>query len=156
MFESRARLEEEIRGLLDALRGMGEGHYACLFDAKRLLMESADPQSEGHWMLRRFLEPRLAALFTLPGAMESGGPAEDVFEDWVKDAFFLAFINGRVAVLVACPDPEALKEKAERPLRALADRLFRYNAAWRLDEKGRGILLGRARLDMIVVGQTAD
>jgi hypothetical protein len=61
-----------------------------------------------------------------------------------------------VALVVACPDPEKLKEQAEPPLRALVDRLFRLNAAWRLDEKGRGLFLGRARLDMIVVGRAGD
>jgi hypothetical protein len=152
MFESRDRLEEEIGGLLDAFRTLGGGRYACLLEPKgRLLFESAEPRSEGHWMLRRFLEQRTEALFRLPSAMASGEAMEDVFADWEDDAFFLAFINGRVALLVACPDPEALKEQAERPLRALADRLFRYNAAFRLDEKGRGIFFGRARLDMIVV-----
>jgi hypothetical protein len=84
--------------------------------------------------------------------MASGEVTEDVFADWEGDGFFLAVINGRVAMVVACADPEALKALAEPPLRALADRLFRLNAAWRLDEKGRGLFLGRARLDMIVVG----
>jgi hypothetical protein len=154
MFESRDRLAEEIGGLLDALRTLGGGRYACLLEPKgRLPFESATPESEGHWMLRRFLEQRIEALFRLPAAMASGEPMEDVFADWEDDAFFLAFINGRVALVVACPDPEALKEQAERPLRALADRLFRYNTAFRLDEKGRGLFLGRARLDMIVIGR---
>jgi hypothetical protein len=154
MFESRDRLTEEIGGLLDAFRTLGGGRYACLLEPKgRLPFESAESESEGHWMLRRFLEQRTEALFRLPAAMASGEPMEDVFADWEDDAFFLAFINGRVALVVACPDPEALKEQAERPLRALADRLFRYNAAFRLDEKGRGLFLGRARLDMIVIGR---
>ena len=152
MFESRDRLAEEIGALLDAFRALGGGRYACLLEPKgRLPFESAMPESEGHWMLRRFLEQRTEALFRLPAALASSEAMEDVFADWEDDAFFLAFINGRVALVVACPDPEALKEQAERPLRALADRLFRYNAAFRVDEKGRGILFGRARLDMIVV-----
>jgi hypothetical protein len=155
VFESNDQLAREIRGLLDAFRDLADGRYACLLEARGLLFESAESESEGHWMLRRFLEPRTEALFRLPEAMASGGPVDDVFADWEDDAFFLAFINGRVALVVACPDPEGLKEEAERPLRALADRLFRYNAAWRLDEKGRGILAGRARLDMIVIGQAA-
>jgi len=154
VFESRDRLAEEIGGLLDAFRDLGAGRYACLLEPKgRLPFESAMPESEGHWMLRRFLEQRTEALFRLPAAMAANEPMEDVFADWDDDAFFLAFINGRVALVVACPDPEALKEQAEVPLRALADRLFRYNAAYRLDEKGRGIFLGRARIDMIVIGR---
>jgi hypothetical protein len=156
MFESRDRLAEEIGGLLDAFRSLGGGRYACVLEPKGLRFESAEPESEGHWMLRRFLEQRTEALFRLPAAMATGEAMEDVFADWEDDAFFLAFINGRVALVVACPDPEGLKEQAERPLRALADRLFRYNAAFRLDEKGRGIVLGRARLDMIVVGRAGS
>ena len=155
MFESRERLEEEIHGLLDALRALGDGRFACLLEPKGLLFESAEPEAEGHWMLRRFLEQRTEALFRIPAALASGGPTEDVFADWEADGFFLAFVNGRVA-LVSCPDPEKLKEQAELPLRALVDRLFRLNAAWRLDEKGRGLFLGRARLDMIVVGRAGD
>jgi hypothetical protein len=156
MFESRERLEEEIHGLLDALRALGDGRFACLLEPKGLLFESAEPAAEGHWMLRRFLEQRTDALFRIPAALASGGPTEDVFADWEADGFFLAFVNGRVALVVACPDPEKLKEQAEPPLRALVDRLFRLNAAWRLDEKGRGRFLGRARLDMIVVGRAGD
>jgi hypothetical protein len=152
MLESSTRLAEEIRGLLDAFRALGDGRYACILESKALLFESTPAEGEGHWMLRRFLEPRAEAIFRLPAAMASGDPMEDVFADWVEDAFFLAFVNGRVALVVACPDPEALKSQAERPLRALADRLFRYNAAFRLDEKGKGLFAGRARLDMIVIG----
>lgn len=107
-------------------------------------------------MLRRFLEQRTEALFRIPAALAEGAEMEDVFADWEADGFFLAFVNGRVALVVACPDPEKLKEQAEPPLRALVDRLFRLNAAWRLDEKGRGLFLGRARLDMIVVGRADD
>ena len=156
MFESRERLAEEVRGLLDAFRALGDGRFACLLEPKGLLFESAEPEAEGHWMLRRFLEQRAEALFRIPAAMASGEEMEDVFADWGDDGFFLAFINGRVALVVACPDPERLKEQAEPPLRALADRLFRMNAAWRLDEKGRGLFLGRARLDLIVVGRAGS
>jgi len=156
MFESRERLGEEIRGLLDAFRARGDGRFACLLEPKGLLFESAEPDAEGHWMLRRFLEQRTEALFRIPAAMASGEEMEDVFADWEEDGFFLAFINGRVALVVTCADPEKLKEQAEPPLRALADRLFRLNAAWRLDEKGRGLFLGRARLDMIVVGRVGS
>jgi len=156
VFESRERLGEEIHGLLDALRDLGAGRYACVLEPKGLVFETAEPEGAGEWMLRRFLEQRTEALFRIPGALAGGDAMEDVFADWEDDAFFLAFINGRVALVVACPDPEALKERAERPLRALADRLFRYNAAWRLDERGRGLFLGRARLDIVVVGRAGS
>jgi len=153
MFESRERLTEEVKGLLDAFRALGEGRYACILEPKGLLFESAEPEDDGEWMLRRFLEQRTGALFRIPAALASGEEMEDLFADWEGDAFFLAFINLRVALVVACPDPEPLKAQAERPLRALADRLFRLNPAWRLDEKGRGLFMGRARLDMVVVGR---
>ena len=34
MFESKAKLQEDARRLLDALRELGEGRYAALFDAR--------------------------------------------------------------------------------------------------------------------------
>jgi hypothetical protein len=86
--------------------------------------------------------------------MAGDGPAEDVFEGWEEDDFLLAFVNGRVALAVACPEAEAVRDAVMRPLRALADRLFRYNETWRLDEKGRGFFVGSARLDVVVVGRT--
>ena len=60
-------------------------------------------------------------------------------------------MNGRVAVVVACPDPEALEKEAGRLLKVLVDRMIRYNAAWRADEKGRGLFFSRPRLDTVVV-----
>ncbi|HET8644425.1 MAG TPA: hypothetical protein VFO85_02975, partial [Vicinamibacteria bacterium] len=105
------------------------------------------------WMLRQFLKDKAAALFTLPAAMDAGGPAEDVFADWSQDEFFLAFVNRRVAVVVACPRAEPLREAAMRPLKVLADRLVRYNQAWRLRPGGRGgFFFGGAQLDIVVVG----
>jgi hypothetical protein len=53
---------------------------------------------------------------------------------------------------VACPDAESLRERAFPLLKALADRLFRYNETYRLDAEGRGLFFGRARLDIVVVG----
>ena len=44
-------------------------------------------------------------------------------------------------MVVVCPDAEQAQGLVDRPLRALADRLFRLNPAWRLDEKGRGLFL---------------
>jgi hypothetical protein len=156
MFESREKLSEEIAGFLDGFRAQGGGRFACILERKGVLFESAAPEGDGEWMLRRFLEQRAEALFRLPAAMAAGEAMDDVFADWEGDGFFLAVINGRVALVVACPDPEALKARAEPPLRALADRLFRLNASWRLDESGRGLFLGRARLDLIVIGPAGE
>jgi hypothetical protein len=78
---------------------------------------------------------------------------EDAFEGWDEDEFFLAFINGRAVVVVACPHAEPLREQARRPLKALADRLFRYDARFRLDRRGRGFFFGGGTLDLVVVGR---
>ena len=100
----------------------------------------------------RFLETRAETLFAVPAALFSEGEmAEDVFEDWEDDGFLLVFVNGRVAVVVACPDPAGLEKEAGRLLKVMVDRLIRYNSAWRADEKGRGLFFSRPRLDTIVV-----
>jgi hypothetical protein len=153
VFESRERLADDIRHLLDAVRQEAGGRYACLMEPGRILFESPEPEDREDWILRRLLEERSAALFSLPHSMAREGPAEDLFEGWEQDDFLLAFVNGRVALAVACPDAEAVRDAVMRPLRALADRLFRYNETWRLDERGRGFFLGSARLDVVVVGR---
>lgn len=154
MFESRERLADDIHRLLDAVRQEAGGRYVCLMEPGRILFESPEPEAHEEWALRRLLEERSAALFSLPGSMAGEGPAEDLLEGWEEDDFLLVFVNGRVALAVACPDAEAVRDAVMRPLRVLADRLFRYNETWRLDEKGRGFFLGRARLDVVVVGRT--
>lgn len=154
MFESRERLADDIRHLLDAVRQEARGRYACLMEPGRILFESPEPEERAEWALHRLLEERSAALFSLPKSMAGEGPAEDLFEAWDGDDFLLAFVNGRVALAVACPDAEAVKDAIMRPLHALADRLFRYNETWRLDEKGRGFFVGSARLDVVVVGRS--
>jgi hypothetical protein len=153
VFESRARLASDIQRLLDVIREQAGGRYACLAEPAGLLFESVPEDAGDSWMLRQFLKERTAALFALPEAMASGGPAEDVFADWTEDEFFLAFINRRVALVVACPEAEAQREAALRPLKALADRLLRYNQAWRVGPQGRGnFFFGGAQLDIVVVG----
>jgi len=152
MFESRERLAEDLRGLLRALREAAGGRYACLLDRESVRFEDSPEDTPG-WALRQFLEQRREALFGLPDAMAGEGPETDLFEDWVEDDFFLAIVNGRVAVIVACPDAEALKEPAQRLLKALADRLFRYEPAYRLDARGKGFFGGRAQLDVVVVAR---
>jgi hypothetical protein len=154
VFESRKRLQDEIVRLLDVLRELGRGRYACLLEPTGIVFESEEPDAQEGWMLRQFLKEKASALFTVPEAMDSGGPSEDVFADWSQDEFFLAFINRRVAVVVACPAAEELREGAMRPLKALADRLLRYNQSWRLGPQGRGgFFMGRAQLDVVVVGK---
>jgi hypothetical protein len=153
MFESRATLADQIERLLDGIRGMANGRYACILEPKALLFEAALGEPSSEWALRRFLEQRAEALFKIPQALASGEPLDDLFAEWGEDEFFLAFINGRVAIVVACPEAGPLEEQAKKPIKALADRLFRYNAVWRLDERGRGLFLGRAKLDLVVVGK---
>jgi hypothetical protein len=108
------------------------------------------------------VEKRLRRLFEIPATLAAGGEMEDVFAEWESRAgdppeeFLLAFVNGRVALLIACPDAERAQGLLTRPLRALVDRLFRLNPAWRLDEKGRGLFLSRPRLDLVVVGRPAS
>lgn len=153
MFESQARLAGEIEGLLAALRGMAEGRYACLLDNRGLLFESLHPEEKGLWALRRFLEERRSLLFGIPGRMAADSLSDDAFEGWEEDDFLLAFWNGRVALVLACPDAEAVREPLAKPLRALTDRLFRWEPTYRLDPEGRGFFLGRAQLDIIVVGR---
>jgi len=133
VFESRERLADDILHLLDAVRQEAGGRYACLMEPGRILFESPEPEDREGWTLRRLLEERSAALFSLPHSMVGEGPAEDLFEGWEQDDFLLAFVNGRVALAVACPDAEAVRDAVMRPLRALADRLFRFNETWRLD-----------------------
>jgi hypothetical protein len=152
MFESSQRLAEDIERALGALRGASGGRYACLLDGQRVLFESAG-EGDGGWALRKFLEERRAALFALPEAMAGDGPADDLFEDWVQDDFFIAILNRKAAVVVACPDAEALREPAAPLLKILADRLFRLVPSLRIDGRGRGFFFGRAQLDVVVVAR---
>ncbi len=152
VFESKATLREDARRLLDALRELGEGRYAALFDRKGVLLESPGDSSEG-WPLRRFVESQREALFRLPAALHGGEEMKDLFEDLDTDAFFVAFLNGRVGILVACSDPRRLEEQSGKVLKVLADRLLRLEPSWRLDERGRGLLFGSPRLDTIVIGR---
>jgi len=152
MFESKARLQEDAQRLLDALRELGEGRYAVLFDLKGLLLESP-AETSGGWPLRRFVQSRADALFRVPAALHAGEEMKDLFEDLEADGFFLAFLNGRVGVLVACPEPQRLEDESGKLLKVLADRLLRLNPAWRLDERGRGLFFGSPRLDTVVIGR---
>ena len=152
VFESKATLREDARRLLDALRELAEGRYAALFDRQRVLLESPGESSEG-WPLRRFLESQGEALFRVPAALHAGEEMRDLFEDLATDAFFVAFLNGRVGILVACADPQRLEGQSGKVLKVLADRLLRLEPSWRLDERGRGLFFGSPRLDTIVIGR---
>jgi hypothetical protein len=152
VFESSRRLSGEVVDLLEAVRGLAGGRYACIIEPKGILFESPEPEEREAWALRRLLEERCPALFAIPRALADGTSMDDVFEDWHRDEFFLAFINGRVALVVACPEAEPLRARAFPLLKVLADRLFRYNETWRLDAQGRGLFFGRPRLDIVVVG----
>jgi hypothetical protein len=80
----------------------------------------------------------------------------DLFEAWTEDEFFLAFLNGRVGLLVACPDAKRLEGESGKLIAVMADRLLRFNPAWRVDERGRGLFFGSPRLDTIVIERPSD
>ena len=138
--------------LLEAVRGLAGGRYACIVEPAGILFESPEPEEREAWALRRFLEEKCTALFAIPRALADGTSMDDVFAEWQEDEFFLAFVNGRVAVVVACPEAEPLRARAFPLLKVLADQLFRYNETYRLDPEGRGLFFGRPRLDIVVVG----
>jgi hypothetical protein len=152
VFESSRRLSGEVASLLETIRSVAGGRYACVAEPRGIVFESPEPEGREAWALRRFLEDRCTAFFAIPKALADGTSMDDAFEGWHEDEFFLAFINGRVALVVACPDAESLRERAFPLLKALADRLFRYNETYRLDPEGRGLFFGRPRLDIVVVG----
>lgn len=154
MFESHERLAADIRRLLEALRELGEGRYACIVEPGRVLFESPHPPGPESAGLRRLLSARRPALFALPDHMEAEGPGEDVFAGEPGE-FLVAVLNGRVALVVACADAHALERDAERALHALADRLIRYDQGYALDRHGRGLFFGSPRLDVVVVGGAA-
>ena len=160
MFESRKRLLEDVEGLLGACEGAAAGRYACVLGPKGVLYEHGNDEG-GHWVLRQYFEKHATRIFGLPEAMATSADVEDAFAEWETpvgqpaDEFLLAFINGKIAVVVVCPEAEEAQVLVDRPLRALVDRLFRLEPSWRLDEKGRGLFLSRPRLDLVVVGRPA-
>jgi hypothetical protein len=156
MFESEARLREDILGLLAAIRATADARYVCVVERSGVRFELAEPE-DATWPSRQFLEQRLPTLFKIPEALATEGPSDDVFADWqspagAEDQFLLAFVNGKVGLVVVCPDAEASRAELRKPLEVLADRLLRLNASWRIDERGHGFFFGRARLDLVVIG----
>ena len=154
MFESSGRLRDEVSGLIEALRTLGAGRYAALFDRKGLLIETPRDGEQGEWALRGFVQKHAESLFRIPAALhDPEQPLDDAFADWTDDEFFLAFVNGRVGLIVACPDAKRLEDDSSELLRALVDRLLRLNAGWRFDERGRGLFASRPRLDTVAIGR---
>jgi len=156
MFESSDSLRRDVNDLLEALRGLADGRYAAVFDASAMVAESPSETPEGEWTLRHLVQDRARELLRLPAALHDGEEMSDLFADWTADEFLLVVLNGRVGVLVACPDAARLEAEAGRLLRALADRLLRLNGAWRLDERGRGLFFGSPRLATVVIPRPAD
>ena len=153
MFESRENLARDVMTLLEALRQQASGRYACVMEPSQILFESPGPdEPEADPRLRAFLDTNRAGVFMIPAGMAGDAPLEDAFEGWEKDQFLLAFFNGRVAMVMACPDAETARGGAFEVLKVLADRLLRLEPRYRLDEKGRGLFLGRARIDVIAIG----
>ena len=59
-------------------------------------------------------------------------------------------------MLLVCPEAAGHRDSLRKPMQAVADRLFRLNAGFGIDEKGRGLFLNRARLDLVAIGRPAD
>jgi hypothetical protein len=156
MFDSQERLARDIGELLRLIRSLADGRYACLAEPGRVVFEDPPSEESGNGALRRFIDDRTADLFRIPAALAAGDALDDVFDGWDTDDFVLAILNGRVALVVACPDGERLRARIDDPLRALADRLLRWNAAYRLDPHGRGLFFSTPKLDVVVVSREAD
>src|SRR5687767_10989182 len=119
MFQSRQRVAEDIETLLAAIHDAAGARYVCLMEPGTILFETPEPEGNEVMTLRRLLELQGAAIFALPAAMsdEGGpGPSEDPFEGWEHDELLLAFVNGKVALVVACASAEAAREPILKPL----------------------------------------
>ncbi len=153
MLDSPGRLQDDIARMLDVIREASRARYACILEPTGVAFDSRSEDGPAEWTVRRFLEPRLARLFTLPASLAGEGPEEDVFEGWDEDEVVLAFLNGRVALALFSADAAGARQAAEGPFTALADRLLRWKPALRVDEKGRGLFFGRPRVDWVVVSR---
>ena len=156
VFEAKERLEQDLLDLMEAILDLGDGRYACLVERTGIILEVPEPEGGPVLALRRVIDARATAILGLAPALAGGGEMEDAFSGWVDDEFLVAVLNERVALVVACPDAETLKAEVDPPLRALVDRLLRWKAAYRFDAQGRGLFVGRPRLDVIVVGGHAE
>ena len=151
MFESANRLRKDVSEMLDALRALGSSRYAAVFDAAQVIADSPSEANEGEWALRRVLQASAETLLRLPRALESGEPLEDLFKDFGDEEFLLAVVNGKLGLLIACPDASQLKAESAGLLPTLFDRLLRLDDRYRLDERGRGLFWGAPRLDTVVI-----
>jgi hypothetical protein len=149
---SKDRLREDIGAVLEAIRQDAQGRYACILDPKSILFEAPEPLPDEGVRLHRLLLEKRDELFAIPRALADATDPPDAFAAWPSDEFLLAFVNERVALVVACPDAEAVREKTLKHLEILADRLLRLEDRFRVDRQGRGLFLGRPRLDLIVIG----
>ena len=156
VFEAKEQLEENLLDLMAAILDLGHGRYACLVERSGIVLETPEPEDGPVQALRRVIDARAASIVGLGAALAGGGDMEDAFSGWADDEFLVAVLNERVALVVACRDAEALKDQMDPPLRALVDQLLRWKAAYRLDPQGRGLFVGRPRLDLIVVGRHAE
>lgn len=156
MFESSRRLREDIDALLNAVRHIVDGRYACVMEPDKILFESRIDEAEDDAnALRALVERNGRAIFALPAAMaEEAGPEADPFHDWDRDEICLVIVNDKVGVLVACPDAEAAREDMMEALRALVDRLLRLDGRYRVDRRGRGFFFGSPRLDFVTIGRS--
>jgi hypothetical protein len=152
IFESRSAVRQGLLEAVDAIRTLGNGRYACVLDAGAIVLESPEPEDGRSFALRQIIEERRAAIFAIPQTLAEERPMDDVFADWHEDEFLLAFLNQRVALVVACPDAEALREGAAALWPVWADRVLRLDERYRIDPKGRGLLFGSPRLDLVVIG----
>jgi len=152
IFESRSALRQGLLEAVDAIRTLGDGRYACVLDAGAIVLESPEPEDGRSFALRQLIEERRSAILSIPQTLADDRPMEDVFADWHEDEFLLAFLNQRVALVVACPDAEGLKESASALWPVWADRVLRLDERYRIDPKGRGLLFGSPRLDLVVIG----
>ncbi|MFI5182851.1 MAG: hypothetical protein ACHQNV_00515 [Vicinamibacteria bacterium] len=157
MFESGEKLARDVGEALAVLRRLGSGRYACLLERDGIVLEDPDPGETGpaEASLRALLVARSRAIFGIPESLAADAPMEDVLGDSKEDEFLIAILNGKVALVVACPDAEALRDAGEKPLSVLADSLFRWKPAYRLDPQGRGLFVSGPRLDVVVVGRAA-
>ena len=116
------------------------------------MVESPEPPDGRAFALRQLIDDRRPAILAIPQALADDTATEDAFADWHEDEFLLAILNQRVALIVACADAEALKESAAPLWPVWADRVLRYDERYRVDPKGRGLLFGSPRLDLVVIG----
>jgi hypothetical protein len=163
---SSERLKEDIAAVLGAIREEADARYACILDPRGIRFEVPEPLTDEGVALHRLLYASREDLFGIPRALAAGTEPPDVFADWEQDEFFLAFVNERVAVVVACAPfvnervavvvacahAEPVRETALPHLTILADRLLRFDERYRIDRQGRGLFFGQPKLDMIVVG----